>query len=78
MMRVSGRLLRQPRFLSCVLQSSAAYSMFVVFISLAPYVMVTSLGPVRDRVRPVLPPDLAGLRAGNWALGRFAGRTSTG
>ena len=44
MARVARALLRKPRYLSCVLQSSAAYSMFVVFISLAPYVMVTALG----------------------------------
>jgi DHA1 family bicyclomycin/chloramphenicol resistance-like MFS transporter len=74
MMRVSGQLLRQPRFLSCVLQSSAAYAMFVVFISLAPYVMVTSLGRSATEYGLYYPLISLGYVAGNWALGRFAGR----
>lgn len=74
MMRVSGQLLRQPRFLSCVLQSSAAYAMFVVFISLAPYVMVSSLGRSATEYGLYYPLISLGYVAGNWALGRFAGR----
>jgi len=38
------RLLRNPLYLSCVLQTSAAYAVFLVFISLVPYVMVGALG----------------------------------
>ena len=30
--------------MSCVLQTAAAYSVFLVFISLAPYVMISALG----------------------------------
>ncbi len=73
MLRVSGQLLRQPRFLSCVLQSSAAYAMFVVFISLAPYVMVTSLGRPATEYGLYYPLISLGYVAGNWTLGRFAG-----
>jgi MFS transporter, DHA1 family, multidrug resistance protein len=73
MLRVSGQLLRQPRFMSCVLQSSAAYSMFVVFISLAPYVMVSSLGRSATEYGLYYPLISLGYVAGNWALGRFAG-----
>jgi DHA1 family bicyclomycin/chloramphenicol resistance-like MFS transporter len=72
MTRVAGSLLAQPQFLSCVLQSSAAYSMFVVFISLAPYVMVTSLGRSATEYGLYYPLISLGYVAGNWALGRFA------
>lgn len=74
MIRVAGTLLRKPQFLSCVLQSSAAYAMFVVFISLAPYVMVTSLGRSATEYGLYYPFISLGYVAGNWALGRFAGR----
>ncbi len=74
MARVSGTLLAQPQFLSCVLQSSAAYSMFVVFISLAPYVMVTSLGRSATEYGLYYPFIAFGYVAGNWALGRLSGR----
>jgi DHA1 family bicyclomycin/chloramphenicol resistance-like MFS transporter len=74
MARVAGALLARPQFLSCVLQSSAAYAMFVVFISLAPYVMVTSLGRSATEYGMYYPFISFGYVAGNWALGRLAGR----
>jgi DHA1 family bicyclomycin/chloramphenicol resistance-like MFS transporter len=74
MVRVAGALLRKPQFVSCVLQSSAAYAMFVVFISLAPYVMVTSLGRSATEYGLYYPFISLGYVAGNWALGRLAGR----
>jgi MFS transporter, DHA1 family, multidrug resistance protein len=74
MTRVAGTLLTRPRFVSCVLQSSAAYAMFVVFISLAPYVMVTSLGRPATDYGLYYPLIALGYVAGNWALGRVSGR----
>jgi DHA1 family bicyclomycin/chloramphenicol resistance-like MFS transporter len=75
MVRVAGTLLRKPHFVSCVLQSSAAYAMFVVFISLAPYVMVTSLGRSATEYGLYYPLISFGYVAGNWALGRLGGRS---
>lgn len=75
MARVAGALLRQPQFVSCVLQSSAAYGMFVVFISLAPYVMVTALGRSATEYGLYYPLISFGYVAGNWALGRMGGRS---
>jgi MFS transporter, DHA1 family, multidrug resistance protein len=74
MARVAGQLVVKPLYLSCVLQSSAAYSMFVVFISLAPYVMVTALGRSPTEYGLYYPLIAIGYVLGNWALGRFAGR----
>jgi DHA1 family bicyclomycin/chloramphenicol resistance-like MFS transporter len=74
MTRVAGTLLRQPQFLSCVLQTSAAYSMFVVFISLAPYVMVTAMGRPATEYGLYYPLISIGYVLGNWALGRYAAR----
>ena len=73
MARVAGTLLAKPQFMSCVLQSSAAYAMFVVFISLAPYVMVTSLGRSATEYGLYYPLISFGYVAGNWALGRLGG-----
>lgn len=74
MARVARSLVVKPLYLSCVLQSAAAYSMFVVFISLAPYVMVTALGRPATDYGLYYPFIAGGYVAGNWALGRFAGR----
>lgn len=74
MAHVAHGLVRQPQYLSCVLQSSAAYSMFVVFISLAPYVMVTSMGRSATEYGLYYPLISLGYVAGNWALGRFSAR----
>ena len=74
MARVARSLLSKPLYLSCVVQSSAAYSMFVVFISLAPYVMVTALGHSATEYGLYYPLISVGYVAGNWALNRFSGR----
>jgi len=74
MARVARSLLVKPGYLSCVLQSSAAYSMFVVFISLAPYVMVTAMGRPATEYGLYYPLISFGYVAGNWALGRFSAR----
>ena len=74
MARVARSLLVKPGYLSCVLQSSAAYSMFVVFISLAPYVMVTAMGRSATEYGLYYPLISFGYVAGNWAVGRFSAR----
>ncbi len=74
MARVARSLLVKPGYLSCVLQSSAAYSMFVVFISLAPYVMVTAMGRPATEYGLYYPLISFGYVAGNWAVGRFSAR----
>lgn len=72
MVRVAGGLLTRPLYLSCVLQSSAAYSMFVVFISLAPYVMVSALGRSPTEYGLYYPLISVGYVLGNWSIGRFS------
>jgi DHA1 family bicyclomycin/chloramphenicol resistance-like MFS transporter len=74
MVRVAHRLVNKPLYLSCVLQSSAAYSMFVVFISLAPYVMVTAMGRSATEYGLYYPLISLGYVLGNLALGRFSAR----
>jgi len=74
MARVAQDLVSRPLYLSCVLQSSAAYAMFVVFISLAPYVMVTAMGRSATEYGLYFPLISLGYVLGNWALGRFSAR----
>ena len=74
MARVAQGLVSRPLYLSCVLQSSAAYAMFVVFISLAPYVMVTAMGRSATDYGLYYPLISLGYVLGNWALGRFSAR----
>lgn len=72
MARVARELLARPLYLSCVLQSSAAYSTFIVFISLAPYVMVNALGRPPTEYGLYYPLVAIGYVLGNWALGRWS------
>ena len=78
MTRVARSLVVQPLYLSCVLQTAAAYSMFVVFISLAPYVMVTALGRPATDYGLYYPLISAGYMLGNWALGHITQRGQHG
>ena len=72
-MAVAARaLLAKPLYVSCIVQTSAAYAMFVVFISLAPYVMVQALGRSPTEYGLYYPLISIGYVLGNWALGRFA------
>jgi DHA1 family bicyclomycin/chloramphenicol resistance-like MFS transporter len=72
MVRVARALLAKPLYLSCTLQSSAAYAMFIVFISLAPYVMVKALGRAPTEYGFYYPFISVGYVLGNWALGRWS------
>lgn len=72
MATVARALLAKPIYLSCVVQTSAAYSTFVVFISLAPYVMVQALDRSPTEYGLYYPLISIGYVLGNWAMGRFA------
>jgi len=72
MARVARGLLTRPLYVSCALQSSAAYAMFVVFISLAPYVMVSALDRPPTEYGLYYPLISIGYVLGNWALGRWS------
>jgi DHA1 family bicyclomycin/chloramphenicol resistance-like MFS transporter len=74
MLGTAWTLVRRPLFAGCVLQSAVVYATFLVFISLAPYVMVSALG------RPVTEFGFyylfiaAGYFLGNWSVGRLMAR----
>jgi DHA1 family bicyclomycin/chloramphenicol resistance-like MFS transporter len=74
MVATAWTLVRMPLFTGCVLQGAVVYATFLVFISLAPYVMVSAL----DR-----PPTefgfyylfiAAGYFLGNWSVRRLMAR----
>jgi len=74
MLGTAWSLVRRPLFAGCVLQSAVVYATFLVFISLAPYVMVSALD------RPVTEFGFyylfiaAGYFLGNWSVGRLMAR----
>jgi DHA1 family bicyclomycin/chloramphenicol resistance-like MFS transporter len=67
-------LVRMPMFAGCVLQSAVVYATFLVFISLAPYVMVSALGRSPTEFGFYYLFIAAGYFLGNWSVGRFMGR----
>ena len=71
---VAARLLRNPLYVSCVLQTSAGYAVFLVFISLVPYVLVSALGRPTTEYGFYYLFVAVGYVLGNWALGRLSGR----
>ena len=64
-------LLRMPMFAGCVLQSAVIYATFLVFISLAPYVMVAALGRATTEFGFYYLFIAVGYFLGNWSVGRF-------
>jgi MFS transporter, DHA1 family, multidrug resistance protein len=67
MLGTAWSLVRMPMFTGCVLQSAVVYATFLVFISLAPYVMVSALG------RPS--PSSASITCSSpWAISSATGR----
>ena len=74
MARVAGLLVRKRLFLSCVLQTAAAYAVFLVFISLAPYVMISALHRPQTEYGFYYLFIALGYVLGNWCVGRLAGR----
>jgi DHA1 family bicyclomycin/chloramphenicol resistance-like MFS transporter len=64
-------LVRMPMFAGCVLQSAVIYATFLVFISLAPYVMVSAFGRNTTEFGFYYLFIAAGYFLGNWSVGRF-------
>lgn len=64
-------LLRMPMFTGSVLQSAVIYSTFLVFISLAPYVMVAALGRPPTEFGFYYLFIAVGYFLGNWSVRRF-------
>jgi DHA1 family bicyclomycin/chloramphenicol resistance-like MFS transporter len=67
-------LVRMPMFTGCVLQSSVIYATFLVFISLAPYVMVSALGRSPTEFGLYYLFIAVGYFLGNWSVSRLMGR----
>jgi DHA1 family bicyclomycin/chloramphenicol resistance-like MFS transporter len=74
MLAVARGLLHQPQFLNCVAQSSAIYATFLVFIALAPYVLVSALGRPPTEFGYWYLFIAGGYFLGNWLVTRSAAR----
>jgi DHA1 family bicyclomycin/chloramphenicol resistance-like MFS transporter len=77
MLRSAGTLLRRPLFAGYVLQGVIIFTVYLVFISIAPYFMVTGLGrpPMEYGFYFVL--IAGGYFLGNFSVTRFAARRTT-
>jgi len=67
-------LVRMPMFAGCVLQSAVVYATFLVFISLAPYVMVAALGRSPTEFGFYYLFIATGYFLGNWSVKRYMAR----
>ncbi len=74
MLATAGALLRKPLFVGCLLQGAVVYSTFLVFISLAPYVMVSALGRAGTEFGFYYLFIAGGYFLGNWSVSRFMAR----
>ena len=74
MAATAWRLVRMPMFAGCVLQSAVVYATFLVFISLAPYLMVSALGRPATEFGFYYLFIAAGYFLGNWSVGRLMSR----
>jgi DHA1 family bicyclomycin/chloramphenicol resistance-like MFS transporter len=64
-------LLRKPLFAGCLLQGAVVYATFLVFISLAPYVMVSALGRSTTEFGAYYLFIAVGYFFGNWSVSRL-------
>jgi len=71
MLATAWSLVRKPLFAGCVLQGAVVYATFMVFISLAPYVMVSALGRSSTEFGFYYLFIAIGYFFGNWSVGRF-------
>jgi DHA1 family bicyclomycin/chloramphenicol resistance-like MFS transporter len=71
MLATVGNLLRMPIFAGCVVQSGIIYATFLVFISLAPYLMVSALGRGPTEFGLYYLYIAVGYFLGNWSVTRF-------
>jgi DHA1 family bicyclomycin/chloramphenicol resistance-like MFS transporter len=74
MARTAWSLVRMPMFAGCVAQSAVVYATFLVFISLAPYVMVTALGRPPTEFGYYYLFIAVGYFLGNWSVSRYMAR----
>jgi len=74
MLGTAWSLMRMPLFAGCVLQGAVVYSTFLVFISLAPYVMVSALGRPPTEFGFYYLFIAAGYFLGNWSVRRLMAR----
>lgn len=74
MLGTAWTLVRMPLFTGCVLQSAVVYATFLVFISLAPYVMVSAFGRPTTEFGFYYLFIAAGYFLGNWSVGRLMAR----
>lgn len=73
-LRASAALATRPAFLGNVLQSSVIYAVFLVFISLMPYVFVQALGHTTTEYGLWYLCIAVGYFVGNWHVTRYATR----
>ncbi len=74
MLGTAWLLVRKPLFTGCVLQGAVVYATFLVFISLAPYVMVSALGRPATEFGFYYLFIAAGYFLGNWSVSRLMTR----
>ncbi len=74
MLATTWSLARDPQFAGCVLQGAVVYATFLVFISLAPYMMVSALGRPATEFGFYYLFIAAGYFLGNWSVGRLMAR----
>jgi DHA1 family bicyclomycin/chloramphenicol resistance-like MFS transporter len=71
MLATAWSLTRKPLFMGCVLQGAVVYATFLVFISLAPYVMVSALGRPATEFGFYYLFIALGYFLGNWSVRRL-------
>jgi DHA1 family bicyclomycin/chloramphenicol resistance-like MFS transporter len=74
MLVTASSLMRKPLFMGCMLQGAVVYATFLVFISLAPYVMVSALGRPPTEFGFYYLFIAAGYFYGNWSVRRLMAR----
>ena len=74
MVRAAVTLLKRPVFAGYMLQGVIIFTVYLVFISIAPYVMVTGLGRPPTEYGSYFLLIAGGYFLGNWSVTRFAAR----
>jgi DHA1 family bicyclomycin/chloramphenicol resistance-like MFS transporter len=77
MLTNAGALLRRPMFAGYVLQGVIIFTVYLVFVSIAPYVMVTGLGRPPTEYGFYFVLIAGGYFLGNFSVTRFAARRAT-
>ncbi len=74
---VAASLLRRPAFVGYLLQGAVIFSVYLVFISTAPHVMVTGLGRPATEYGTYFLLLAGGYFLGNWSVTRLAAHMGT-